>query len=257
MKLTVESLHKNYGSKEALKEVSFTLEQGVYGLLGPNGSGKSTLMNILTGNLKATSGTVFWNDHDISLMGKDYRGILGYVPQHQALYPDFTAARFLSYMAALKGLESKDARERIPYVLDVVGLSDVSDRKIRTYSGGMKQRALIAQSILADPKLLIMDEPTAGLDPWQRALMRKLISEIASEKIVLIATHVVSDIESIADQVLLLRDGALIRKGGSDALIKEIEQGHEHAVKSGAKQLGLEDIYIHYFGGEHGEADLL
>lgn len=248
MELTVENLYKNYGQKVALKGVSFVLGQGVYGLLGPNGSGKSTLMNILTGNVKATSGTVFWNGQNIAEMGKDYRKILGYVPQQQALYPDFTGMRFLSYIATLQGLKSKEAKERISYALDVVELSHVSSKKIRSYSGGMKQRLLIAQAILADPKVLIMDEPTAGLDPKQRVLMRNLIVEIASDKVVLIATHVVSDIEWISKEILLLKEGSLIQKGNRDLLIRSIQEKIETSSKSNKKNVDLEDIYLYYFG---------
>ncbi|MPW24524.1 ATP-binding cassette domain-containing protein [Alkalibaculum sp. M08DMB] len=257
MELIIESLRKNYGQKEALKGVSFALHQGVYGLLGPNGSGKSTLMNILTGNLQGTSGKVLWNDQNIVQMGKDYRKILGYVPQQQALYPDFTGVRFLSYIAALQGLTSREAKERIHYALDVVELSDVSGKKIRTYSGGMKQRLLIAQAILADPKLLIMDEPTAGLDPKQRALMRNLIVEIASDKIVLIATHVVSDVEWISKEILLLKEGELIRKGSRDCLVEEVKENMDSVMKKDAKELGLEDVYLYYFGEQYDETDLL
>ena len=151
-------------------------------------------MNILTGNLKATSGTVLWNEQEIAKLGKEYRKILGYVPQQQALYPDFTAIRFLSYIAALQGLTTKKAKKRISSALAVVELTEVANKKIKTLSGGMKQRLLIAQSILAEPKLLIMDEPTVGLDPKQRVLMRKLITDIAADKIVLQSTHFVDDV---------------------------------------------------------------
>ena len=256
IKLTIDSLRKNYGQKEALKGVSFTLYQGIYGLLGPNGSGKSTLMNILTGNLKATSGTVLWNEQKIAKLGKEYREILGYVPQQQALYPDFTAIRFLSYIAALQGLPAKEAKKKISSALAVVELSEVAHKKIRTLSGGMKQRLLIAQSILAEPKLLIMDEPTAGLDPKQRVLMRKLITDIAADKIVLLATHVVADVEWIADEILLLKDGFLIRKGSRGALVEEVQNLHP-SLQATEKQLGLEDVYLHYFGEQDHETDLL
>ena len=253
MNLTVKDLHKNYGQKEALKGVSFKLDQGVYALLGPNGSGKSTLMNILTGNLKATSGSVFWDGKNIDKMDKEYRGIIGYVPQQQALYPDFTAIRFLSYIAALQGMKSKEANVRIPYALDTVELSDVASKKIKTFSGGMKQRLLIAQAILADPKLLIMDEPTAGLDPKQRVLMRKLIVEISFDKIVLLATHVVSDVEMIANEILLLKEGSLIRKGSSNSLIEEIRDD----TNSTSDELSLEDVYLYHFGDQYDKTDLL
>lgn len=248
MKLEIKNLKKNYGSKEALKGISFTLTNGVYGLLGPNGSGKSTLMNILTGNLKATDGKVLCNDQEIEKMGIRYRELVGYTPQQQSLYPDFTAVQFLSYISALRGMKKKYAKERIAYVLDAVELSDVASNKIKTFSGGMKQRLLIAQAILDDPKLLIMDEPTAGLDPKQRVEMRKLISSLAKDKIVLIATHVVSDIDDISKEILLLKHGELIRIGTKEKLAAEVSPHIEKPVKTEPSHIDLEDIYIFYFG---------
>lgn len=248
MKLEVKNLQKNYSDKEALKNVSFTLTNGVYGLLGPNGSGKSTLMNILTGNLKATDGEVLCDNNEIGKMGIKYRELVGYMPQQQALYPDFTAIRFLSYIAALRGMKKKYAKERIAYVLDAVELSDVATGKIKTFSGGMKQRLLIAQAILDEPKILIMDEPTAGLDPKQRVEMRKLISSLAKDKIVLIATHVVSDIDDISKEILLLKSGNLIKKGTKEELVAEVSPHIEKPIKTVRSNIELEDIYLYYFG---------
>ena len=183
MELAIKNLRKRYGDKEALKGVSFSLTPGIYGLLGPNGAGKSTLIGILTGNLKADSGTIFLNGKNIEKMGADYRKILGYMPQQQALYPSFTATGFLDYMSALKGMDKKTARKQIPEVLQMVELSEFGESKIKTLSGGMKQRLLIAQAILNNPDILILDEPTAGLDPKQRIALRNLISRIAVIKL--------------------------------------------------------------------------
>ncbi len=210
MILKVHSLKKNYGKKQALKGIHAELTEGVYGFLGPNGAGKSTFMNILTGNLKATSGQIFYNGEDVTKLGREFRSILGYMPQQQALYPNFTAVDFLSYMAALRDMRKEEAKRRIPQVLEEVGLSEVAGDKIRSFSGGMKQRLLIAQAVLAEPKILVLDEPTAGLDPKQRIAIRNLISKLAAGKIVIIATHVVTDVESVANRILLIREGIMI-----------------------------------------------
>lgn len=209
MKLEIKRLMTNYGKKQALKGIDATLTEGVYGFLGPNGAGKSTFMNILTGNLKATSGQIFYDGEDITKMGKEFRGILGYMPQQQALYPNFTAEGFLAYMAALRGMKQSKATERISKVLLEVGLSEVAGDKIKSFSGGMKQRLLIAQAVLGEPKILVLDEPTAGLDPKQRIAIRNLISETAAGKIVIIATHVVTDVESAANRILLIKEGEM------------------------------------------------
>lgn len=210
MKLEVKELVKCYGKKRALKGLNATLTEGVYGFLGPNGAGKSTFMNVLTGNLRATSGEILYDGKNITELGRNFRSILGYMPQQQALYPNFTAVGFLSYMAALRGMKKTEARERIPEVLRQVGLEQVAGEKIRSFSGGMKQRILIAQAVLANPEILILDEPTAGLDPKQRIAIRNLISEIAEKKIVIIATHVVTDVESVASRILLIKEGEMI-----------------------------------------------
>lgn len=222
MELTVQNLRMNYGKKEALKGVSFTLTSGVYGLLGPNGAGKSTLMNVLTGNLAATGGAVLLDGQDVTDLGARYREKLGYMPQQQALYPSFTAVRFLSYVAALRGMTAAQAREQIPAVLEQVDLREAAGQKIRTFSGGMKQRLLIAQAILGDPAVLILDEPTAGLDPKQRIAIRNLIAQVALDKIVLIATHVVSDVEYISKEILLLKEGELLCKATREELTGQL-----------------------------------
>lgn len=225
MVLKLNGIKKSYnnGKTYALNDFSADFTSGVYGLLGPNGAGKSTLMNIITDNLKADAGTITLDGLSIFHMGSRYRGMLGYMPQQQGIYDDFTGEQFLWYMAALKGLKRKEAKETIDWTLEIVNLKQSRYKKLKSYSGGMKQRILIAQALLNNPPILIMDEPTAGLDPKERIRIRNFISEISKDKIVLIATHVVSDIEYISKEILILKDGLLVRKNASDILLKEIE----------------------------------
>ena len=222
MELKIKGLKKNYGTIQALKVVDLQLSEGIYGFLGPNGAGKSTLMNILTGNLKASAGIVTYDDQPIEALGAEYRKKLGYMPQQQSLYPSFTVRRFLGYMAALRGMSKEEAKERIPKVLEQVELAEFENRRIAALSGGMKQRLLIAQAILGDPEILILDEPTAGLDPKQRIVIRNLIASIALRKIVIIATHVVSDVEYIAKEVVLMDQGNVIRACPRASLVAEL-----------------------------------
>jgi len=225
MELALNCISKTYkkGSVKALDNFSVTLTPGVYGLLGPNGAGKSTLMNIITDNLNADGGEVVYGGENIKKLGKDYRAVLGYMPQQQGLYDDFTLNRFLWYMAALKGLKKKEAKEKITQLLETVNLTDAAHKKLGSFSSGMKQRALIAQALLNNPEILILDEPTAGLDPKERIRIRNFISEIAEDKIVLISTHVVSDIEFIAKEIILLKKGQLISHDSPNKLTKELE----------------------------------
>lgn len=225
MELRLINIKKSYnnGKTFAVNDFSVRLTPGVYGLLGPNGAGKSTLMNIITDNLRADSGSVLLNGKDILSLGADYRDLLGYMPQQQGLYDDFTGEKFLWYMAALKGMKKKDARMQIERTLELVNLTDDRYKKLKSYSGGMKQRILIAQALLNDPKILIMDEPTAGLDPKERIRIRNFISEISKDKIVLLATHVVSDVEYISKEILIMKAGKVIRHGTPGELLHDME----------------------------------
>ena len=228
MILSFNKIKKSYGSNLALNQFSASLEPGIYALLGPNGSGKSTLMNILTDNLKADSGEITYTDdsgntENVLHMGVRFREKLGFMPQYPGLYPNFTVERFMWYMAALKGIKKEEAKKQIPEILSAVELDDVPKRKIGALSGGMKQRLTLAQAVLGDPEILILDEPTAGLDPKQRIAIRNYISKIAFNKIVLIATHVVPDIEFIARDIIMLKKGVIVDNAPPHELTKKIE----------------------------------
>ena len=221
MELVIDRLTKQFQNKIAVDRVSLRLHNGVFGLLGTNGAGKTTLMRMLCGILLPTSGTITFDGIDVSEEG--YRAILGYLPQDFGYYPEFTAMDFLIYMAALKGLPKPSAKRRANELLELVGLEDMGRKKIKTFSGGMKQRLGIAQALLNDPKLLILDEPTAGLDPKERVRFRNLIGQIGKDSIVLLSTHIVSDIEHIADEVLMMKDGNLIYHGAWDEQMGDLE----------------------------------
>ncbi|MGN0165837.1 MAG: ATP-binding cassette domain-containing protein [Lachnospiraceae bacterium] len=224
MELVVNKLTKCYQKGiKALDGFTYTFTEGVYGLLGPNGAGKSTFMNILTDNLSATEGEVLFNGENISSMGREYRKVLGYMPQQQGLYPSFTLTRFLYYMASLKGMTKEQAASEINLLIKKVNLWEDRYKKLGKFSGGMKQRALIAQALLGNPKLIVLDEPTAGLDPKERIRIRNLISEIALKKIVIIATHVVSDIEFISKEVIILQNGKIIKADTPKGLCDSME----------------------------------
>lgn len=221
MELSFDRLTKHYGNKIAVDCVSATLEPGVYGLLGANGAGKTTLMRMLCAILESTSGEVLLDGQDVISMGADYRNVLGYLPQDFGYYPNYTAMEFLMYIAALKGIPKKIARQRAKQLLEEVGLSNVANKKVGTFSGGMKQRVGIAQALLNNPDILILDEPTAGLDPKERVRFRNLLSDYAGDKIVILSTHIISDIEAIADEVLLMKKGRFVLQGTVSELIEK------------------------------------
>ncbi len=225
MTLTITNISKSYGTNLALNGFTATLDAGIYALLGPNGSGKSTLMNILTDNLKADSGEILYDGENVLDMGVRFREKLGFMPQYPGLYPNFTVERFLWYMAALKGISKAESQRQIPEILAAVELDDVPKRKIGALSGGMKQRLTLAQAVLGDPEILILDEPTAGLDPKQRIAIRNYISKIAFNKIVLIATHVVPDIEFIAKDIIMLKKGVIVDNAPPHELVGKIDGG--------------------------------
>ena len=219
MELSLDRLTKHYKSKIAVDCISATMTPGVYGLLGANGAGKTTFMRMLCGILEPTSGDVLYNGHSIFEMGDAYRNLLGYLPQEFGYYPNYTAQEFLLYISALKGIPSRTAKKRTLALLETVGLENVATKKIKTFSGGMKQRLGIAQALLNNPKILVLDEPTAGLDPKERVRLRNILSDFASDKIVLLSTHIVSDIEAIADEVFLMKKGTFILNGSIEEIV--------------------------------------
>ena len=221
--LTINNLSKSYGSNLALNQVTYSFDHGIYALLGPNGSGKSTLMNIVTQNLKSDNGDILLDDTPIGKLGASYREKLGFMPQYPGMYPSFSALDFLRYMAVLKGLNKKKADEQIDELLHAVELHDVRTHRIGSFSGGMKQRLALAQSLLGDPEIVILDEPTAGLDPKQRIAIRNYIASVALNKTVIIATHVVSDVEFIAREAIMLKKGVISDSGSPYELTQKIE----------------------------------
>ena len=221
MELTADRLTKQYKNKIAVDRMSFTLTNGVTGLIGANGAGKTTLMRLLSGILIPTSGTVTCDGMDVDT--EEYRDILGYLPQEFGYYPEFSGRDFLLYMSAVKGLANPDAKRKTEELIELVGLKDAARKKVRTYSGGMKQRLGIAQALLNDPQVLIMDEPTAGLDPQERIRFRELISGLGEDRIVLLSTHIVSDLEHIADRLMIMKEGRLIWQGRWEAGKEDME----------------------------------
>ncbi len=232
--LELIDITKSYKGKLALDHFSYRFEPGIYGLLGPNGAGKSTLMNIITQNLKSDEGRILLNGVEAQKLKQEYIAHIGYMPQQQSLYENLTLLRFMYYIAALKGMKKKEAREQIERLLKDVGLWEERGKYMGGFSGGMKQRALVAQALLGDPDIIILDEPTAGLDPIQRRGIRGMIGELAQDRIVMISTHVMADIDAIAKEVLMLRKGKLLNKLSPEAERLEGES--------------LEDMYIRLFG---------
>ena len=292
MALILDGLTKTFSSFPAVNNLSYTMDTGVYGLLGVNGAGKTTLMRMLCTLLPPTSGTITWDGQDIFSLGSAYRNLLGYLPQDFGYYPDFSVQDYLLYIASIKGLRPATARQRMQNLLEQVGLTQVRRQKMKKLSGGMKRRAGIAQAMLNDPKILILDEPTAGLDPKERIRFRNLISELAENRLVLLSTHIVSDVEYIADQILLMKDGSLVHHGTSQQLLaaaptqvwtctvpraqadqllhqypvvnlKTLPQGVQLRVLSQTPptpeahpaEMTLEDLFLHYFGETAGETD--
>ncbi|MDO5425742.1 MAG: ABC transporter ATP-binding protein [Eubacteriales bacterium] len=288
MELQLQNLTKQYGIKTAVNHLNLNLPNGVYGLLGANGAGKTTLMRLLCGLQKPTSGTILLNGKSIASMGERYGNLLGYLPQQFLCYPNFTAEEFLQYMAAIKGMDEKTAGTRIRELLKDVGLEKERRHKTRTFSGGMRQRLGIAQAMLNNPRILILDEPTAGLDPRERVRFRNLVSSYSRERIVLLSTHIVSDVESLADKILLMQEGNILHFGKAEEITdsirgwvwecqvpaKEAWRYEESLLVSSLKntddnqtilrivaerapvpgaypvQPGLEDLYLYYFGRE-------
>lgn len=238
--LELVKLNKHYGKFHALKDFSFTFTNGIYGLLGPNGAGKTTMMHLITDNLlpDKDGGDILWNGKSIRTLGKEYRKKLGFMPQQQELYNNMTAATFLGYLAALKGIPKGEARAQIDRALSLVELSEDAGKRLGGFSGGMKQRVLIASTILGDPDLLILDEPTAGLDPKQRVMIRQLIQPLAQNKIVLLTTHIVSDVESIATEILMMQSGTLLIHGSVSELIQKVTD----------REPTLENLYLQFYG---------
>ena len=223
MELQIERLFKTYRKKEALQDVSFTLRKGIYGLLGENGAGKSTLMRMLATVDFPTKGRICYDKRDIFAMDETYRSLIGYMPQDYSVYPGFTATDFLEYMGVLKGIPQKKLKDRISEVLEFVNLSDAADKKVRTFSGGMKRRIGIAQAIMNEPQILILDEPTAGLDPKERIRFSNIISDMGKGKIVLLSTHIVSDIEAIASELIVMKKGNVLETGAVDTLVQQVK----------------------------------
>lgn len=281
--LNINQLVKRYGDVIAIDDITFTLTDGVYGLIGPNGAGKSTLISIITTLQKESSGKLLWNEKEVSSIKKEeYRNLIGFMPQNQEGYDNFTGKQFLYYMATLKGMRKNQATKEIDQLIKQVNLENCIMRKIKTYSGGMRQRLMFAQALLNNPKIIVLDEPTAGLDPYERIRLRNYISEVAQGKIILIATHVMQDVESIAKELIIMNKGKVVIKGSIEYLLQQLKgKVYERIIKCeeltkyqkqyciskvlrmnedyvlrivdeevGGKQVSadLEDVYLYYVG---------
>ena len=233
--LKVKDISKNYNRYSALRGVNLELEPGLYGLLGPNGAGKSTLLKIIAGILRPTAGSILLDNEPVSKLGEHYRAMLGYMPQDLGIYPEFTAKRYLLYIAALKGLTEAQAKAEIDKLLEAVGLSSNAEQKLKGFSGGMLRRVGIAQTLLCNPQILLLDEPTAGLDPQERVRLRNLLSALAQHSIIILSTHIVSDVELIAEKIILLREGQIAAFDTVAGLVGKST---------------LEDVYLTYFQKE-------
>ena len=223
MELSLQNITKKYSDKVAVNDVSLSIEKGITGLLGANGAGKTTLMRMVADIIKPDAGSITYDGVPISVLDSEYRNIFGYLPQEFGFYPEFTVIDYLDYMAALKGLTKADSKRKIDSLLEQMTLTDVRRKKIRKLSGGMRRRVGIAQALLNDPEILILDEPTAGLDPGERIKFRQLLSEFSQDRIVLISTHIVSDVEYIATRQVIMKEGKIIRDGSTDTLVKEMD----------------------------------
>ena len=223
MELLLDHISKNYKDKIAVNDVCLELSPGVWGFLGANGAGKTTLMRMIAGILKPDSGQVCYDEIPIDVLQESYRSIFGYLPQEFGFYPEFTVRDYLEYMSALKGISSADAREKINELLERLTLKEVEKKQIRKLSGGMKRRVGIAQALLNEPEVLLLDEPTSGLDPGERIRFRNLISEFAQDKIVLISTHIVPDVEYMASRIIIMKDGRIIADGSSEELSEKMQ----------------------------------
>ena len=244
MELKLTNVTKRYGKLTALRDFSVTFTPGIYGILGANGAGKTTMMNLITDNIRRDGGSITFDGREILEMGDEFRAILGYMPQEQGVYEQMTTESFVTYIARLKGLRGKALRPGVDGVLELANLNGLRHKKIGQLSGGMKQRVLLAQALLGDTKVLILDEPTAGLDPKERVRIRNFIKELAADRIVLLATHIVSDVEYIADQVMLMKNGKFLRMAPPAELIAAVPDTWEPV----AYHVSLEDVYLYFLG---------